>query len=215
MRDPKRLSISIALSLAAALGVLSAEGDDTSAPAQVSTNHPVFTAELRNESAPGLRSISRAYLRCGTNQFAFLVPPGFRLDASDGTKVVLTSPDYGTLITLQLREPLSATTAAETKEMCRQSLIEQYPNASISLEFSRAVDGLSGPAFDLSRRIAGGAVELVRAVFIPSPAGVLEFKLVCSPARFRKASYRFNSLLLSFRAGHDGKLEIVPLSSKL
>jgi hypothetical protein len=213
MTDPKRSILLAVLGSTLAFCAVPVRGADEAA--NTSTNSTAFATELRREALPGLPPATRAYLNAGTNRFAFLVPPGFRLDASAGTSIVLNSPDYASLITLRVREPQSVKTADELKKIGRRWLLKEHPGAVIQSEFSRTVDGQSGPAFDLRCRIAGGAPESVRAVFIPSSVGVLEFQLVCSPARFRKASYRFNGMLLSFCASHGGKLDIVPLSNKL
>jgi hypothetical protein len=45
------------------------------------SNPPPLRVEVRHEGGPGLSAADRAYVTAGTNKFAFLMPPGYRLGA--------------------------------------------------------------------------------------------------------------------------------------
>jgi len=182
------------------------------------TNYLSLKAELRQEIVPGFPPATRVIGTAGTNKFTFLAPRGFRVDASDPKKITLVSSNETTFITLRIRRPLPAAAgSAKTKpsrEKYRERLLSEHSSEKVLSEFSRNVDGHSGFAFDVQWSIAGGSIQSARVVFVPTPEGLLEFRLKTTPNVFRASAYKFNNVLLSFRASRNGDLEIVPLSNK-
>ena len=163
------------------------------------------------EPVPNLPPVPRACVTTGTNQFAFVVPEGFRVDASNPETILLTQNDYSCFLTLRIASPAPADPSDVKPDFCRALLSSRFPGAKISEAFSLAAANHSGPAFNLQWTNASGVAQSARVAFIPSAAGLLEFSLVASPGKFSGGQPPFNSLLLTFRTNEGGKLEILPL----
>lgn len=179
-----------------------------------SANKPLWTTEIKTEELTGLSPVMRAIVSAGQRKFTFLVPLGFRVDASTDREITIINANYDCF--MRVRSPGSAPHIPKKldPEILRQLLLSQHPNGKILREFSRTAGGHAGLAFDLERNIMGDAIESVRSVFILSDAGLLEFKLVTTRNKFNAATFKFNTLLLSFSESKNGKLEIAPLSDK-
>jgi hypothetical protein len=207
----------IAFVLCSGLFLLPARGEDLKT-GDVQTNVPAITAQLQPEVVPGFPPITRVIASVGTNKFAFLAPRSFRVDASNPQKIILTSTNEITFITVSVLHPAPKETSTEKKvsfrDTCRELLLAEHPGGKILSEFTRSADGRSGPAFDLQCPVPAGGVQSARVAFIPTPVGVLEFELITRPDLFRSAGYKLNNVILSFRVSKNGKLKIVPLSNK-
>ncbi|HXS69517.1 MAG TPA: hypothetical protein VN761_11785 [Candidatus Polarisedimenticolia bacterium] len=194
---------------------LKASAAGTNAPSPIAVLS--LTTELQQETVPGFPPATRVIASAGTNQFGFRAPRGFRIDGMDPKKIVLTSTNQVTFVSLRVLRGFPPQPPVQKKkspgERYRKLLLAQHAGAKILSEFTRAVDGSEGVAFDLQWPVAG-ALQSARVVFAPAAAGLLEFTLSTRPELFHGATYKFNSLLLSFRSGKNGKLEIVPLSNK-
>lgn len=180
------------------------------------TNPPPLRVEVRHEGGPGLSAADRAYVTAGTNKFAFLMPPGYRPEASDPDKLTLFSTDHNCLLIWRnLGHVLSGSSELDPAQ-CRELLSRRQPAVKILEEFSLGALGRLGPAFDLRWNATGGGPRRERIVFIPAQAGVMEFSLVSSLEKFEAARPDFDYLLVSFRASDaNGKLVVPILSDRL
>ncbi|HWD92045.1 MAG TPA: hypothetical protein VG938_06820 [Verrucomicrobiae bacterium] len=207
-----------ALVLCAGLFLQTAHGEGLKAGVAGTNASPIAT-QLEPESVPGFQSVTRVVTSAGTNKFAFFAPRNFRIDASNPRKISLTSPDDMTFITVQMLPAFAKQTGTQKKkslrENCRELLRAEHPGGKILSEFTRTAGDCSGPAFDLQWQVPAGGLQAARVAFIPTVAGLLEFKLSTKPDRFHAATYKFNNVLLSFRVSKNGKLEVVRLSNKL
>jgi hypothetical protein len=189
-----------------------AHADDLSSSAPAKP--PPLQVSIATEHVPNLLPAFRAYLTAGTNKFAFLVPAGFRMDISGEDGFSLVSADYRCWLTFRIAGPVPPGAKELKPGACRELLLIRRPGAKILEEFSLAAAGQRGPAFSLQWKGPSGVSQSARAVFIPSPAGVLEFGVFASPDNLPKFHGSFNTLLNTFCIGVGGKLEISPLSSK-
>jgi hypothetical protein len=182
------------------------------------TNALPLTAELRQELIPGFSPVTRVIASAGTNQFAFLAPRGFRVDASDPKRIALIFTNETSFVTIRLLPPLPVSPEGKpnssVRSICKKILLSEQVGQAVTSEFSRGVDGYDGVGFNVRWAAPGFPIQSVRVVFVPTPAGLLEFRLKTSPNAFRDLSYKFNNVLLSFRSSLHGDLEIVPLSNK-
>jgi hypothetical protein len=178
------------------------------------TNLAAFRASLRSEEVIGSEAVKRAYVTLGTNEFAFVVPKGYRMDASIPEKITLIKDDYACSISLHFASAKSNGAAQPQADTVRQTVLERYPSTKIRDEFSQTAAGSRGPAFDLQFPNAAGALQFARVVFIPYANGVIEFTLLSNPDQFAIGQYAFDTLLLTFSSNQDGKLSITPLSDK-
>lgn len=182
------------------------------------TNAAPLTTRVIEETVPGLPPIARTYLTIGTNKFAFLIPRGYRLDPVSAERVNIVAKDQTSFISVRRLTGTNAPSGPSQKltatKRFRDLVLAEYSDARIREEFSRSAGGRSGPAFDFEWHLSSAVLSVGRVAFIPTDAGVLEFKLVAPPKYFRAATYKYNNLLLSFSASKDGKLETVCLSNK-
>lgn len=183
------------------------------------TNRVALVTTLTAEKVRDLPPITRAYLTAGTNKFSFLIPRGFRLDAASDDKIVMTAKDLGTFIELRRFDALeftpNSTNRSAASKVYRKLLLQEHAEARIRSEFSRTAADRRGLGYDFDWHLTGSVVQSARAVFIPTDAGIFQFKLVTKPKNFRAATYKLNNLLLSFCASKDGQLDVAHLSSKL
>jgi hypothetical protein len=174
-------------------------------------NPPTLLFSLKSEevaAGAGLRQVQHLFLTCGTNQFACVVPTGFRVDASNPQKVVLVDPDYAHFITIRLIGPVPAGAHELRADYCRTLAFSRFPGAKITQESSETVGYLTGPAFDLEWKNAAGTEQSARLVFVVTPVGIMEFSLLACSNKFSDGGILFNTLLSSFRGSAGGKLDL-------
>jgi hypothetical protein len=170
---------------------------------------------VAREATANTPAFTRVYVSAGTNRFAFMVPTGFRLDASNPERIVLLAEDYSCFITFRIRSAMPADTQELNSEEYRGLILSEHPGAKMLDEFSRAAANHTGPAFDIQWKNNFGIEQTARLAFVPSPAGVLEFGLFSSPEKFSAGQPAFNHFLLGFYTNEGGKLNLPPLSDQI
>jgi hypothetical protein len=180
-------------------------------------NPPAFRVALKTEESAagaGRSQIQRLHLTLGTNQYACVVPAGFRVDASNPQKIVISDPTYACFITIRLTGRPAAGAKGLPAEACREMALGRFPGARIASESSESVGHLSGPSFDLQWKNSAGTDQSARLVFVSTPVGIVEFSLLAASNKFREGTVLFGSLLSSFRGSEGGKLELPAVSDK-
>lgn len=181
---------------------------------------PVFQVNTTRHNLPGLGYYTRSVATLGTNQFAFVVPKGYLIRVDEANRVV-RAVERADKCAITVRWFATPTNAVEKADQSlkpaafRELLQQRYASARITEEFSLTAGGTSGPAFDFVWRNEGGLEVLSRIAFIPTPAGVVEFHLLTSAAVKEESFQALNSLMLTFRFGEKGKLELPALLEKL
>ncbi len=180
------------------------------------TNTGALTAEIRHEEGPGLLPADRAYVRAGTNNFAFVVPPGLKLETWTDGRVALVTRDYGRQIVFRLVAPAMPDGSELNPDTCCQWIMAEHPEAQILKRFSAFADSRAGPAYEVGLTGTAGAARRGEITFIPSRVGILELSLVCNPEDFEAARRQLHTVMLTFRASDArGQLHISPLSDKI
>lgn len=173
---------------------------------------PTLQGSLRSGEVVGVEQVRRAYLAFGTNRFAFVMPSGFRMDASNPEKIVLTDSNYSCFLTVRVAgRPTGQEVELETG---RELVLNQHPGATILEQFLQSAANRSGPAFDLQWEASNGSMQSARVAFIPSAAGILEFSVLSKPDKFAESKHMLNFLMLTFRSNEGGKLEMPVFSDK-
>jgi len=184
------------------------------------TNAPAYSVVTTRHEVEGIGHYFRAVATLGTNQFAFIVPKGYliRLDEAARQLRAVEREDKCS-ITVRLFDPPTNAVDKATGELkpavFRDLLLARHPDARITEEHSLTAGGSPGPAFDFGWRNAGGFPLQSRLAFIPTPAGVMEFHLLTSAADKEEFTYALNSLMLTFRFGVKGRIELPEMSNKL
>jgi hypothetical protein len=176
---------------------------------------PPMRVSSTNEFVPNLEPITRVYARVGTNEFAILVPPGYRMSDSDGLKVTFVNADYNCYLTFQVcRRALP-----EVKELnpddYRGAALGEHPGASLAQEFTVGALSTVGPAFDIKWTGAGGVGRMERVAYIRSENWIVKFTMLANADVFGGGQAAFNSLLLNFRASQGGKLVLNKISDRI
>jgi hypothetical protein len=211
MRAINSLALLMSGLAAVTLTTANAKAEDAS-----STNFLALRAELRQEPGPGQVPAERAYLTAGTERFSFLLPAGFRGRAGDAACLTLVTTNHDRVFTFRILQPGTAEAQPVTLEVGRGMVFRGHPGAKIAQEFSRVVDGRTGPAFDAEWIEPGGVARKARVAFIPARNSLLEFAMVCSPEKFPNGCQAMNTIFATFRASDEkGELHISPLSDRL
>lgn len=174
---------------------------------------PVMDVSIKSEELVKADPVRRAYVTVGTNQFAFVVPDQFRMDASNPEVIQIMDAEASCFITFRV-VPQSKS-ATKDSAAFRAAVLNRFPGARIEEEFPKKVNGRSGTAFDFDWTNANGALQSGRFIFVPTEAGTLEFSLLTRADVRSKGSYFFNSVLLSFCSNLDGPLTIVRLTDRM
>jgi hypothetical protein len=158
------------------------------------------------------QQVIRALIASGTNTFMFVVPEGLRVQPSSEGRVVLTSRDMSYFLCLGIAAPPLA--EAGLKEALRQRIASHYPNARNLEEFAATVADREATGFQLRQALPGVGGRLVRILWLPFKAGVLEFTLNADSSSASAGQDALDMILLTFRSDELGKIEIVRRSDK-
>lgn len=184
------------------------------------TNGLAYSLTTTRHELEGIGHYYRAVATLGTNQFAFIVPKGYliRLDEAARQLRAVEREDKCAITVRLFDTPTNAVDKAtgELKPaVLRELLLARHPDARIIEEHSLTAGGSPGPAFDFGWRNAGGFPLQSRLAFIPTPAGIMEFHLLTSAADKEEFTHALNSLMLTFRFGEKGRIELPEMSNKL
>lgn len=186
----------------------------SNAPATEATTTNTFELTTGRERLLGREPFTRAYLTCGNKKFTFVVPDGYRLDATKPDELVLISQDFASFITLRVADFIKP--KALSAESCREAVLARYADGRIAQEFSQAAGGDSGPTFDVQGKTLAGLRRDSRVAFIPNGEQVLEFSLVASPEKFGSSAVDLQTLMLTFRTSDThGKTNVAVLSDHI
>lgn len=188
------------------------------APAE--TNAPAFSLTTTRHDLEGIGHYFRAVATLGTNQLAFIVPKGYliRLDEAARQLRAVEREDKCSITVRLFPTPTNAVDKAggELKPaVFRELVLARHGDARVVEELTLTAGGSPGPAFDFTWRNAGGFPLQSRIAFIPTPAGIVEFHLLTSAADKEEFTYALNSLMLTFRFGAKGRIELPEMSNKL
>lgn len=164
-----------------------------------------FESEIRPGEIMGWEQVRRVLVASGTNQFIFIVPHQLRISATS-EKVTLAAADNSYFLSFRI---LGGDGAVVGTAALRRQVLEEYPRAAITDEFSKTAAGREGPVFSLRENAAGRLARSVRVALIPSPVGTLEFSFNASTSKATEAEAAFNSVLRTFRSNERGKLELI------
>jgi hypothetical protein len=145
----------------------------------------------------------------GTNLIAFIVPTGFRMDASGANKLVFSDDSGDFFITVRLTS--TTPPAGSEIDFFKNQALSHYPGARISNQFAAYAAGHSGQTFDLAWMNSNGGAQSARIAFVSSPAGTLEFSVLTRTVNFGDAQRYLTVLMSSVRSNETGKLIIKPL----
>ncbi len=211
-----RLAVSLSALALTNLSLLAQPAGMAGLPGNGITNRPAYKTRVAHVAGPGVLPADFGYITLGTNEFGFVMPEGFHLEAGDPQKVMLVGSDINCVITFRLLGTELAAKSEPDLAHYRQLALSRYPGGKIVDELSLVAAGRRGPAFDLRWDAAGFSPRRERVLFIPREADVLEFSLSSSLAEFEAGRRALTSFLLTFRTPRpDGRLIMPVMSDRL
>jgi len=194
------MKLTATILLMATFGVCAQDGSN-SAPAAA----PKMEARFYQQETAYAGEITRGILVAQTNQFSFVVPPGFRrqVDAAE-RKISLVSTSFTCAITAKIHETATDGPADLKPDALRAQVLSRHEGSKVVDEFKASIESMSGPGFELEWKSEAGQKMVTRAAFVPYPGGHIEFSVQAPAAEIRKYDHSLNQLLLSFRTSPAG-----------
>jgi hypothetical protein len=160
----------------------------------------------------GHEQVIRQFIRSGTNEFLFVVPDGLRTWTTPEGAMVLTAGDMSYHVCLRIAAPLPA--KPEIREALQERIAGQYAGAKSLEGFTVGVADREGTGFQLLQEVPELGNRLVRVLWVPFKAGVIEFALNADTRNAAAGRAALDMILLTFRSNERGRLEIVERSDK-
>lgn len=205
----RRLAGALAAAMLVAAGVFAQTPNGFLCP---SNQTPGLAVTLQPGELVGPEQVIRACIRSGTNEFMFVVPEGLRTEAPPEGMLVLISRDMSYYVSVRIVAP--PPTNPELKETLRERIASQYPHMNSLEEFTTTVADREGIGFQLRQELPKVGNRLIRILWVPFKAGVLEFSLNADNNSASLGRGAFDSILLTLRSNERGRIEIVRRSDK-
>lgn len=196
----------LALITASAIGLHSfiACADDAKQPGQEKPEKPKIEARFYSQNTPFAGEIVRGIITAETNQFSFVVPPGFRQQIDPkAKKVTFISTNLLCAIVATIHETAIEGRTDLKPDSLRQQLSTRFKEGKIVDEFNASIESMTGPAFEIEWT---GEVEKMstRTAFIPYPGGHFEVTVQSPTQIFRSYDQSLFQFLLSVRTSPIG-----------
>ena len=163
-----------------------------------------FLLSTRTTEIPERGAVTTTVLRTSESEFSFLSPVGWRSEVDAGRQMITwTSPDYTSVLRLQIRFQGSGQANRLRPEDLRQVVLQELPAARITEEFSCPSGSAPGLAFDAERRGAADGAVLSRMAFLPVPGGRAEVLLSTPREHFAQRQTELTGFLNSFQVQKD------------
>jgi hypothetical protein len=159
-----------------------------------------FVLSTRTTEIPERGEVTSTVLRVPQLEFTFLSPAGWRceVDAGKGT-LTWTSPDYASVLRLQVRFQGGGRPDQLRSEELRQVVLQELPAARITEEFACPSGAGAGLAFDAERVVHEEFPVSSRMAFVPFPGGRAEILASAPRDQFSQAQVELTGFLNSFR----------------
>jgi hypothetical protein len=177
-----------------------------------SNQPPRLAVKLCPGEFVGHEQVIRQFLKSGTNEFVFVVPEGLRTETAPGGMIALTCGDMSYYVTLRIVAPAPASLG--TREALQAQIAGQYGGASSLEEFAASVADREGNGIQLRQDLPNVGSRLVRVLWVPFTAGLMEFALNADTKNAAAGRAALDMILLTFRSNERGRLEIVERSDK-
>jgi hypothetical protein len=171
-----------------------------------------FAVTLLPGEPVGHEQVIRELIRSGTNEFMFVVPEGLQTRTPSEGMIMLTSRDMRYYLSIRIIGPAPAKLGL--KDALQERIAIEYPQASNVEEFTTTVADREGTGFQLRQELPQVATRLIRVIWVPFKAGVLEFALNADANSASAGQGAFDMILLTFRSNERGKIEVVKRSER-
>jgi len=160
----------------------------------------------------GREQIVRCLVKCGTNQFLFMLPPNVHSSGAASETVELTANDGS--FYLSFRILASGSASGDQAGSRKAKTLERFPNARNVEEFAMPVAGHEGNGVQFRQERPPVGSRLIRFLWAPCAAGTLEFSLSADSKHSAVAMQAMECVLLSFQSDERGKIVVIPRPDK-
>jgi hypothetical protein len=160
----------------------------------------------------GNEQVIRQFISSGTNEFVFVVPAGLRTEPARDGAIMLTAGDMSYYVSLRIAAPFPVN--AQLRQALRERIAGQYAGTNSLEGFTVGVADQEGTGFQLRQELPGVGSRLVRILWVPFNAGVMEFALNADTKNSAAGRAALEMILLTLRSNERGRLEIVAHSDK-
>jgi hypothetical protein len=178
---------------------------------QTNTN-PALVVTLQPGEIVGREQVIREFVRLGTNEFLFVAPPELRSHPPAENTIPLISGDLKYWVNIGFVE--RSDNDRGLKEALRERITSRYPNAGNREEVTTTVADHEATGFQFQQEPPGTGPRLIRILWVPFKAGVIEFVLNTDAKSVTAGRAALDMILLTFRSNERGSLEIVRRSDK-
>jgi hypothetical protein len=179
----------------------------------LNTNQPSeLIVKLYPGELVGHEQVIRQLIKCGTNEFIFVVPEGLRAETLPKGVIMLYGREMNYYASIRIVPPPPA--PAGLKASLLEQIASEYSQASGVEEFATTVADREGTGFQLRQDLPKTGDRLVRILWVPFKAGVVEFVVNADHHSAAIGREALDMILLTFRANERGSLEIIERSDK-
>lgn len=172
---------------------------------------PIEAVVAGNSHAGMAHGYPAASLTCEGTRFGWLLPGDFRAEQVNADSLMLSSDTRDRFIKVRVLAGLKGGGMPDVP-LLGELVAGRQPSAVLRGPFERSAGGGSGVAFDLQWPFQGSS-QTARIVFVASPAGVVEFSLVCHAGAFDQGLNDLNMMLTTLTVAEDGAPLDMPLLS--
>jgi hypothetical protein len=211
MKVSRRLALLAATVL---LGGVTAQAQVIKAAGGVDDEAPLIEATVRPGEIVGNEQVMRTFIKCGTNEFLFVLPPDLRTESTNPDGLVLAGPGGRYFLKFRITGARPWDSEAAQAQARKETALAQYDSAGNIEDFTMTVAGRTAQGLQIRHKSAAGVDCLTRIVWAPSKAGILEFTLTTDTQTARLARQTMDVVLITFQSNEKGKLEIIPRSEQ-
>lgn len=206
MRVQRKMALLASMVL---LGGISAQAQFINNAGSADTRPQLIQASVRPGEIVGNEQVMRAFIRCGTNEFLFVLPPDLHTEAINPDTLVLAGPGSRYFLKFSILGSRGGDSAEAQTQVRKENALAQYPNALNLEDFTTTVAGRAAQGLQLAHKSPTMADYVTRIVWVPCQGGVLEFTLTADAQTTKLARQAMDQVLLTFQTNEKGKLEIV------
>ena len=175
---------------------------------------PSVTVNVRNVPLEDGSAVTYALLHIDGRQMGFEVPENMLMHQY-GTRIAMEDKGMrdNAGISVGVFTPV-AIEGGSIKDTYISAITNQYAGVHITTEFTLTAGGHPGSAFDATY-YRFGQTYILRTVFVPVGGSIIQFQLTVVDSNFKKYKSIFNTVLVTFRDGQGGQVNIPKFSSKL
>ncbi|MGC3960970.1 MAG: hypothetical protein QM813_24480 [Verrucomicrobiota bacterium] len=196
----------IALYICGGVGCFAADNQASNSDAAEATTTSVQT--IRTASLEPLR---RILITKGTNELLLVAPQDLRIDTAATDKVSFVARDLTYYVSIRIIPAPSGLVKGETLKFDSDWVLENYPGASVTEEFSIPTGEGDCKLINFNWPVNGLMNRVGRIGLIQTATGLVEFVMLADPRQAKAASDDFHAVLCSLQTNKHGPIKLPPV----